>query len=1139
MGDLFRGVHLLTQDEYNTLAASEQLDPDVLYATPENVTELVRLHTEQIAQNTSNISTNRNNISNNMADIELLKTTSSGQSSEIVDIKNAISEIVVRDTNQDNRLTNIEENFATKEYVAENGGKIDKIAVNGVDQTISNKRVNLTVPTTTNELTNDSGYITKDVNDLTNYSQTASVGNKIQLNIDSSTYVMTISLLNSSDGVLSTGTVDLPLETVVIGARYADGKLYLTLKDGTELEGIDISAIVSGLVPDTRTINGKDLKQNITISNTDVSAPSTGEFELLENTVNTNGQQITLIKSTLTSHNDRLTALENSGVGDNVVTLDGTQTITGPKTFTEHIYLANADGTIDRISHLNNNFIIHSGATNSSVLNIDEGLEKIYAFNEELAFKSDIAEAAGTTVYVDGTGVASVSFNADPQTQINLLATSIDDNKSDLLDKIDLKVSKSGDTMTGELTASAGVAFGNNKVRAENAGNTFEIVHIENDVDKNVFNYTHGALFTLNNSETPVIIQGLDDRPSYVSGSGIMSDLALESDIPTKVSQLTNDSNYDTVNSVDNKISSNLTTAKSYTDTKIADLIDSAPETRDTLAELAKAIQDNETVVDALNAAIGNKADKTELDNYLQKSGGTLTGEVLTFDGVVFGDYKVLSAGKAGSDFKITHTIDNSNILSYFNETQMTVGDTNVRLDLFGTGTRPNYLDRNDKYTQIALLDDVPTNVSQLTNDSNYANTTDVDAKIATNLNAAKTYTDTAVESLNNAIPKALSQLTADSEHRLVTDDEKTAWNSKLSDYTEVDPTVPAWAKQPNKPEYDYSEIKNAPDCSGIPIGAIITSAIPLEDSRAHLLDGTTVAQTGVYSEFVTYLKSLQSKHPQLFLSEAEWQANYDLFGECGKFVINDEDGTIRFPKITSFIQGTVDLAALGDNQPAGLPNITGAATGTPCESYAGNPSGAFYRGHTGTVGGHTYTTASIGFNAASGETKLDGTIKNDVYGKSDTVQPQSVKYFYYIIVASSVQTEVEVDINNIVTDLNDKLSKSDASVAIKDFHGPAHNSVLLYDGSASTGVSRPLGYDLISSGMRYLYIAFQVSNSYWFGGMIAIASCRRFHTTYDTRLVLSTDSAWAAVHFPADDSFVVSGVGSGVGGRMFIYGIY
>ena len=51
------------------------------------------------------------------------------------------------------------------------------------------------------------------------------------------------------------------------------------------------------------------------------------------------------------------------------------------------------------------------------------------------------------------------------------------------------------------------------------------------------------------------------------------------------------------------------TSVKEYTDTKVADLVNSAPETLDTLGELAAAMTNNKSVTDALNEAIANKAD--------------------------------------------------------------------------------------------------------------------------------------------------------------------------------------------------------------------------------------------------------------------------------------------------------------------------------------------------------------------------------------------------------------------------------------------------------------------------------------------------------------------------------------------------
>lgn len=55
-----------------------------------------------------------------------------------------------------------------------------------------------------------------------------------------------------------------------------------------------------------------------------------------------------------------------------------------------------------------------------------------------------------------------------------------------------------------------------------------------------------------------------------------------------------------------------LTQAKGYTDTEINNLVNGAPEAMDTLAELAAAISENSDLMDALNAAIGNKVDKID-----------------------------------------------------------------------------------------------------------------------------------------------------------------------------------------------------------------------------------------------------------------------------------------------------------------------------------------------------------------------------------------------------------------------------------------------------------------------------------------------------------------------------------------------
>lgn len=133
--------------------------------------------------------------------------------------------------------------------------------------------LNEKMPTATSDLTNDSGFITKSVNNLTNYTVKGETGTDIELTVDAD-YKMTLNLKNSAGTVVSTATVDLPIESLVMNATYADGVLTLTLQNGTEVD-VDISALISGLVPDTRTVNGKNLKNNITLTQDDVGNGTT------------------------------------------------------------------------------------------------------------------------------------------------------------------------------------------------------------------------------------------------------------------------------------------------------------------------------------------------------------------------------------------------------------------------------------------------------------------------------------------------------------------------------------------------------------------------------------------------------------------------------------------------------------------------------------------------------------------------------------------------------------------------------------------------------------------------------------------------------------------------------------------------
>lgn len=85
-----------------------------------------------------------------------------------------------------------------------------------------------------------------------------------------------------------------------------------------------------------------------------------------------------------------------------------------------------------------------------------------------------------------------------------------------------------------------------------------------------------------------------------------------KSDFSGSYNDLTNKPTIPDVSELETKTdaASKLAEAKTYADTKVANLVGTAPTTLDTLGELATAIQDNEDVVATLNSAIGNKVDK-------------------------------------------------------------------------------------------------------------------------------------------------------------------------------------------------------------------------------------------------------------------------------------------------------------------------------------------------------------------------------------------------------------------------------------------------------------------------------------------------------------------------------------------------
>ena len=109
----------------------------------------------------------------------------------------------------DNNFTNA---LLTKLNGIESGAEVNAIAgikTNGVLQPIVNKIVDISIPTKTSQLTNDSGYITNEVDNLTNYYTETEVNNLLSSKADTSQIPTKVSELDNDTGFITNSTNEL------------------------------------------------------------------------------------------------------------------------------------------------------------------------------------------------------------------------------------------------------------------------------------------------------------------------------------------------------------------------------------------------------------------------------------------------------------------------------------------------------------------------------------------------------------------------------------------------------------------------------------------------------------------------------------------------------------------------------------------------------------------------------------------------------------------------------------------------------------------------------------------------------------------------------------------------------------------
>lgn len=217
--------------------------------------------------------------------------------------------------------------------IKRNNTKVGEFTANQATDT----EVNITVPTTAN-----------DVNALPNTTKYAA---SLSLSINQTTYVVTAQLKDQDGNNLGTaGTIDLPLESVVVSGEYdsVNKKIILTLQDGTTID-IPVADLVAGLQSEITSTNklDADLVDDSTSANKFVTSA--------EKTKISNAATTSDLNTALATKEDKITAGTTS------------QYYRGDKTWKtlnkSAVGLGNVDNTSDATKKTNYTGTIASGNT--------------------------------------------------------------------------------------------------------------------------------------------------------------------------------------------------------------------------------------------------------------------------------------------------------------------------------------------------------------------------------------------------------------------------------------------------------------------------------------------------------------------------------------------------------------------------------------------------------------------------------------------------------------------------------------------------------------------------------------------------------------------------------------------------------
>lgn len=614
----------------------------------------------------------------------------------------------------DNNFTNA---LLTKLNGIESGAEVNAIAgikTNGVLQPIVNKIVDISIPTKTSQLTNDSGYIDKNVDDLANYYTETEINGLLNNKADKSSVPTKLSQLNNDTGFITNAVDNL--------TNY-----YLKSETYTKTEVNDLIGQIKTIsiqVVDTLPTTGE--------SNIIYLVPKEGSKDDVYNEyiwVNNAWELIGSTQIDLTGYatedwvntqianfltESQITQLINNSLA-NYYTQEQVNNLLDNKADKSSIPTKTSDLTND------------SGYITKSVDNLDNYYTEteINSLLGNKANTSDIptktSQLTNDSGYIDNTVNDLENYYKKSETYNQTQVNNLLNNKADKTE-IPTKVSELendkgyiSEIPIASATQLGGIKVGDNLVITKDGvlssiGGSTGTSDYNALSNKPALNTDNSAALEVNAQEE---ISGTVSLHK-VSKTGNYNDLLNKPNIPSKTSDLTNDSGFIT-NEVDNL-------TNYYTETEVNNLLSSKADTSQIPTKVSELDNDTGFITNSTN----------ELTNYYKKTETYNKTEVnnLLVDKADVEDIPTTTSQLTNDSGYITNTVDN--LTNYYKKsetyTQSTIDEIlrEQEHEILTTTSLTHYYKKTETYNQTevnnllankANTSDIPTKTSQLTND--------------------------------------------------------------------------------------------------------------------------------------------------------------------------------------------------------------------------------------------------------------------------------------------------------------------------------------------------------------------------------------------------------------------------------------